>query len=1006
MTQVVGSLIYTMELQTGQFQSGLRSSAAAVGSASSRMRRDADATTSSVNRMQRAFGSGISGKGLAIASRELGTMSARVNVLRQALLSTAGIFGGFSTALAINAVSSYADSYTSLQNGIKSVISETNTQIAVENELFKSAQRSRSGFKDTVTLFTRMTRATEGFGLSYKKIIDLGETTQKAFSIGGATAAESGSFAIQLSQALASNRLGGDELRAVMEGPLGGMMAKGLGISIGKMRELSKEGKLTTAVMVEMLTKAAPAIEEAFLRTHVTIGNSFTAIDNALIKFIGSQDQALGASRMFANGMLMIANNMDTIGKAILMVAGAMGALFVSRGVGNLFAGISGGIASMASARSAAIALSEANLVSAASSVRAAEANALLVAEQRLGAISAGQLAAADIAAAEAATILAAAEIRLTEAAIAANAAQRASTAGMVGATAGMRALSFVGGPLGAIILAASVAFYYLSTREDEASIAAQKHADVMNDLRGKILNSTSATKEETKALRDNIKMQIDDAKAAIANAQARLSATKSEQLAQTRALHQAQPTGQILGITTYGANPFKDYDRMTDMAQQGVAAAQAKLDDLKGLGDEMEYVQKRQTDLGNATDTAAEKLTKAQKAALAYKEALAKLKEDAIGAGLTQFQNSVVQQAQSMNVSQKKIDEYIGQARSGKASQLTGDGEMASIQRLLRIKDASEEYWRIQSKLAPTLEQVREKQAQLDLLMARGQITTAQAAKEMREYKLSFEGLKQVEDEYISIMKNYSPTILQASEKQRILNQLVAEGRITAGQAATEYTKFLTGFGDYKWIDDAGSSLQTFLQSGISDFGSIEDAAINFAKSLLNIATNVLIIQPLVEGLKNSLAGISGAGSSAGSGSGFFSTLLGGISSLFGGAPASIYHAGGIVGAGSSSRSVNASSFLNAPSFHDGLKSNEFRAILEGGEQVLTKQDQRDMARKVGSSSSPKQSQNVDININIPAIAGNSEVQTMIERGVHAGLRSFKGQLSRMNLETSLRAP
>jgi TP901 family phage tail tape measure protein len=98
-----------------------------------------------------------------------------------------------------------------------------------------------------------------------------------------------------------------------------------------------------------------------------------------------------------------------------------------------------------------------------------------------------------------------------------------------------------------------------------------------------------------------------------------------------------------------------------------------------------------------------------------------------------------------------------------------------------------------------------------------------------------------------------------------------------------------------------------------------------------------------IITQLLNSLTSGLGGGGGGGGGGGLF----GFIGSLFGG----IFHGGGVVGQGGTPALLPAGLFTHAPRYHSGLKGNEFPAILQRGESVLTK----DQSRQVNNSLSAK---------------------------------------------------
>jgi hypothetical protein len=122
-----------------------------------------------------------------------------------------------------------------------------------------------------------------------------------------------------------------------------------------------------------------------------------------------------------------------------------------------------------------------------------------------------------------------------------------------------------------------------------------------------------------------------------------------------------------------------------------------------------------------------------------------------------------------------------------------------------------------------------------------------------------------------------------------------------------------------------AESALRDFITTGKVDFRSFVTSII---ADLAMVGARRFILGPLANALGGALGGLGGGG-------GFFGKAL-----------ASVLHDGGIVGAGGSGRMVPALAFAGAPRFHDGggfgLRSDEQAAILQRGERVLSRAQNR----------------------------------------------------------------
>ena len=152
--------------------------------------------------------------------------------------------------------------------------------------IYASAQRSRGSFSDMITTVSKLgTVAGSAFNGNVNEMIAFTELMNKLFVISGASAAESSNAMYQLTQALASGRLQGDEMRSILENAplLAQKIAEKLGVSIGELKALGAEGKITADIIKEALFDAADEIEEKFSNMPKTIGQVWNQIKNRAI---------------------------------------------------------------------------------------------------------------------------------------------------------------------------------------------------------------------------------------------------------------------------------------------------------------------------------------------------------------------------------------------------------------------------------------------------------------------------------------------------------------------------------------------------------------------------------------------------------------------------------------------------------------------------------------------------------------------------------------------------
>ncbi len=209
----------------------------------------------------------------------------------------------------------YADDWTSAKNALAAAGIATSDLAERQQQLVDLANETRTSTASTVELYARLTRATSELGLTQADVLRLTELLNKSFASSGLSTQEAASAALQLSQALASGQLQGDELRSLSENApaVAQAIADAMGVGIGALKDLGAEGKLTAKVVSSAILGAADDIESRFGSTAATVGQALTVLNNQLGAYIGQGDQSLSLTQRLAQAIIALANNLDTI---------------------------------------------------------------------------------------------------------------------------------------------------------------------------------------------------------------------------------------------------------------------------------------------------------------------------------------------------------------------------------------------------------------------------------------------------------------------------------------------------------------------------------------------------------------------------------------------------------------------------------------------------------------------------------------------------------------------
>ncbi|WP_341268725.1 tape measure protein [Morganella morganii] len=411
-----------------------------------------------------------------------------VNGTERSMSSLSRVAASLTAYLSASAVAKYAEAWTVLNNKLVNSIKAGETLAVVNQRVFDIAQNSRSSLDGIATLYSRLERAMRSAGLSGQELGQITTTISKAMTVSGATAAESEGALIQLSQALASGVLRGQEFNSMSEQAPALMkgLADSLGVSIGELRKMAGEGKLTTDVLLKAFREMGPTIEREFANTTQTMSQSLQIASNNITKFFGENTTVKTFISIFNDATVSVSNNLESLTNVLLIAAGVMGSRYVgaltlsaaaqAKKVKETFAG-------MAATKQAARVEIEA--ATATINRVAAEKALAVTVQQSLGA----QLAAATT---EAQRTRIRRELAVNSAVItgltqqetaATNSLAAAQSRLNVASGLASKALSLIGGPVGAAMLAGA-AVYYFFQKAEEAKRSAHEFADSLNELR------------------------------------------------------------------------------------------------------------------------------------------------------------------------------------------------------------------------------------------------------------------------------------------------------------------------------------------------------------------------------------------------------------------------------------------------------------------------------------------------------------------------------------------
>ncbi|MDP7774938.1 tape measure protein [Acinetobacter nosocomialis] len=408
--------------------------------------------------------------------------SKSMDSLSVATRQLAGYMAGLVT---VSAAINNMDTYTGLQNRLKLV---TNNQVELNKateDTFRIAQKTYSAWDSVLQVYQRFSDNAKTLNLTMDDTARLTETVSKAVAISGASASAADAALVQFGQALASGTLRGEELNSVMEQTpaLAKAIAQGMGITVGELRSVAAEGKITSQEIVKALRNVEKDVDALFAKTDITIGQSLTLLNNEITKFVGESGKGSGAAQVLAGNIQTLAGNLDVLTSA-MMVGGAywlgtyIPAIYAS---GVAVAAKIKELAAQTVTQYTAIQAERAAAAQQVISTQAVVANtqATLAAIAAEKALEVQRLKSQISEKGRAATLTRMAELKKIEAQVTrelalaedalAVAQSRSAAAGAASVGIGSRLLGLLGGPVGIGITVASLAAGYLLMRDNTA---------------------------------------------------------------------------------------------------------------------------------------------------------------------------------------------------------------------------------------------------------------------------------------------------------------------------------------------------------------------------------------------------------------------------------------------------------------------------------------------------------------------------------------------------------
>lgn len=258
--------------------------------------------------MQTASGHAVDTRSFQTAREELARMGAQLEEVENQTRRTGGAAESMKSkfmhaaaavgaALSIKNIIGLADAMTQTEARLNLITGDLEKTAALQDQIMASANRSRASYQSTADAVAKMGIMAKDAFNNTDELVAFTELINKQFTIAGASVAGQEAAMMQLTQAMASGVLRGEELNSIFEQAptIIQTIADHLGVSVGEIRAMAAEGQITAQVVKDAMLSSADEINAQFSAMPYTFSQVWTMMQNILLEAFGPLIQVIGA---------------------------------------------------------------------------------------------------------------------------------------------------------------------------------------------------------------------------------------------------------------------------------------------------------------------------------------------------------------------------------------------------------------------------------------------------------------------------------------------------------------------------------------------------------------------------------------------------------------------------------------------------------------------------------------------------------------------------------------
>lgn len=285
---------------------------------------------------------------IAAAGRQVDNFNERqqraengANKVKSAWSGVGGIIKSALAAFSAKKILDLADGMTNTRARLDLMNDGLQTTVELQDMIMASANRARASYQGTADAVAKLGTNAKGAFSSSQELIAFSELVNKTFTISGATADEQKNAMLQLTQAMSSGVLRGDELRSIFEQApvLIQKIAEYMGVPIGEIRDMAAEGEITAEIVKNAMFVAADDINSKFESMPMTFAQVWTIAKNIALEAFTPVLTAIG------QGAQWIYDNWSTIAPIFWGLAAAVAGYAAALGIQTVATWIANGAA-------------------------------------------------------------------------------------------------------------------------------------------------------------------------------------------------------------------------------------------------------------------------------------------------------------------------------------------------------------------------------------------------------------------------------------------------------------------------------------------------------------------------------------------------------------------------------------------------------------------------------------------------------------------------------------